>query len=47
MSVVVSAASPGLNAQTYEAITSRVMPGDQLPDGCEPHIGGPSSRGGA
>lgn len=45
MSVVVSAVSPGLNAEMYEAVTSRVMPGDQLPDGCELHIGGPVDQG--
>ncbi len=45
MSVVVSAVSPGLNAEMYEALTSKVMPGDQLPDGCELHIGGPVEGG--
>ena len=29
----------------YEAVTSRVMPGDQLPDGCQLHIGGPVEQG--
>ncbi|MFL6043036.1 MAG: hypothetical protein ACJ740_16745 [Gaiellales bacterium] len=45
MSVVVSAVSLGLNAEMYEAVTSRVMPGDELPDGCELHIGGPVEQG--
>jgi hypothetical protein len=45
MSVVVSAVSPGLNAEMYEALTTRVMPGDQLPAGCELHIGGPVEQG--
>ena len=45
MSVVVSAVSPGLNAEMYEALTTRVMPGDQLPEGCELHIGGPVDQG--
>jgi hypothetical protein len=45
MSVVVSAVSPGLNAEMYEAVTSRVMPGDELPDGCQLHIGGPVEQG--
>jgi hypothetical protein len=45
MSVVVSAVSPGLNAEMYEAVTGRVMPDDQLPDGCELHIGGPVEQG--
>jgi hypothetical protein len=45
MSVVVSAVSPGLNAEMYEAVSGRVMPGDQLPDGCELHIAGPVEQG--
>ena len=45
MSVVVSAISPGLTAEMYEALTQRVMPGDQLPDGCQLHIGGPVEQG--
>ena len=45
MSVVVSVVAPGLNAEMYEAITGRVMPGDQLPDGCQLHIAGPVEQG--
>ena len=45
MSVVVSAVSPGLTAEMYEALTLRVMPGDQLPGGCQLHIGGPVEGG--
>ena len=45
MSVVVSAVAPGLNAEMYEAVTGRAMPGDQLPDGCELHIAGPVEQG--
>jgi hypothetical protein len=45
MSVVVSAVAAGLNAEMYEAITGRVMPGDRLPDGCELHIAGPVEQG--
>ena len=45
MSVIVSVVAPGLNAQMYEAVSSRAMPGDQLPDGCEVHIGGPVEQG--
>ncbi|HEY6654825.1 MAG TPA: hypothetical protein VI028_11925 [Solirubrobacterales bacterium] len=41
MSVVVSAISPGFSADMYEAVTSKVMPGDQLPDDCIAHIAGP------
>jgi hypothetical protein len=45
MSVVVSAVAPGFNAEMYEAVTSKAMPGDQLPDGCELHIAGPVEQG--
>ena len=45
MSVVVSVVAPGLNAEGYEAVSGRVMPGDQLPDGCELHIAGPVEQG--
>jgi heme-degrading monooxygenase HmoA len=45
MSVVVSAVTPGLNAELYEAVTSRVMPDDQLPEGNELHIAGPVAQG--
>jgi hypothetical protein len=45
MSVVVSAVAPGFNAETYEAVTGKAMPGDQLPDGCELHIAGPVEQG--
>ena len=45
MSVVVSAVSAGVNAEMYEALTDRVTPGDQLPDGCQLDIGGPVEHG--
>jgi hypothetical protein len=45
MSVVVSAISPGFSAEMYEAVTSKVMPGDQLPDDCIAHIAGPVEQG--
>ena len=45
MSVVVSAVAPGLNAEMYEAVTARVMPGDQLPDECQLRIAGPVEQG--
>ena len=44
MSVVVSAVAP-FNVDMYEAITGKVMSGDQLPDGCELHIAGPVEQG--
>jgi hypothetical protein len=45
MSVVVSAVAPGFNVDLYEAVTSKVMPDGQLPDGCELHIAGPVEDG--
>jgi hypothetical protein len=45
VSVVVSAVAPGFNAETYEAVTGRAMPGNQLPDGCQLHIAGPVEQG--
>jgi hypothetical protein len=45
MSVVVTAVAPGLDADMYEAVTDKVMPGDQLPDGCQLHIAGPVEQG--
>ena len=45
MSVVVSAVAPGFNVDLYEAVTSKVMPDGQLPDGCELHIAGPVEQG--
>jgi hypothetical protein len=47
MSVVVSAISPGFSAEMYEAVTSKVMPGDQLPTIASHTSPGPSSRDGA
>ncbi len=45
MSVVVSGVAPGFTAETYEAVTESVMPGDELPDGCALHIAGPVDQG--
>jgi hypothetical protein len=45
MSVVVSTVVPGFNVDLYEAVTSKVMPDGQLPDGCELHIAGPVEQG--
>ena len=45
MSVVVSAVSPGIDVERYEAVTDRVMPGGQLPEGCQLHIAGPVDQG--
>ena len=35
----------GGNQQIYEAISAKVMSGDQLPEGCEVHIAGPVDEG--
>jgi hypothetical protein len=45
MSVVVTAVIPGGNADMYEAVNEKVMPGNQLPDGCELHVAGPVEQG--
>jgi hypothetical protein len=45
MSVVVSVVAPEINAEMYEAVTAKVMPGDQLPDQCHLHIAGPVEQG--
>jgi hypothetical protein len=45
MAVVVSTVAPGLTADAYEAVSSEVMPGDQLPEGCQLHIAGPVEQG--
>ena len=45
MSVVVTAVASGLSAETYEAVTEKVMSGDELPEGCELHIAGPVEAG--
>jgi hypothetical protein len=45
VSVVVSAVAPGFNAEIYEAVMGRAMPGDQLPAGCKLHIAGPVEQG--
>ena len=45
MAVVVSVVAPGLTADAYDAVTAKVMDGDQLPEGCQLHIGGPVEEG--
>ena len=44
MSVVVTAIAP-FDAETYDAVTKRVMPDGRLPEGCEAHIAGPVDQG--
>jgi hypothetical protein len=45
MAVVVSTVAPGLTADMYEAVSAKVMSGDQLPEGCQVHIAGPVEQG--
>jgi hypothetical protein len=45
MAVVVSAVAPGFSAEMYDAVHEKVMPGGQLPEGCELHIAGPVDAG--
>ena len=47
MAVVVSAVAPGLNAEMYEAVTARAMPGDELPTDASFISLDPLSRDGA
>jgi hypothetical protein len=44
MSVVVTAVAP-FTADMYDAVTERVMPEGQLPEGCQLHIAGPVEQG--
>ena len=44
MSVVVTAVAP-FNQEMYDAVTERVMPGGELPEGCKLHIAGPVDQG--
>jgi hypothetical protein len=45
MAVVVVNEMRGGEQAFYEQVTSRVMPGNQLPDGCLDHIAGPTDGG--
>jgi hypothetical protein len=45
MSVVVSTVATGLTAEMYDGVSARVMPGDQLPEGCHLHLAGPVEGG--
>jgi hypothetical protein len=45
MPVVVSTTSAGFSSEMYDAVTDKVMPGDQLPDECIAHIAGPVEQG--
>jgi hypothetical protein len=45
MAVVVVNEMQGGEQSFYEQVTSRVMPNNQLPDGCRDHIAGPMDGG--
>jgi hypothetical protein len=45
MSVVVLNDLPQGSQEFYDQVTPRVMPGGELPDGCQVHIAGPSGGG--
>jgi hypothetical protein len=44
MSVVVTAVAP-FTSEQYDAVTDRVMPGGELPEGCQLHVAGPVAEG--
>jgi hypothetical protein len=44
MAVVVWAVTP-MTSETYDAVTAKVIPGDELPEGCQLHIAGPVEQG--
>jgi hypothetical protein len=45
MAVVIANTITGGNKGMYEAVNGKVMPSDQLPEGCQVHIAGPVSEG--
>jgi hypothetical protein len=45
MAVVIVNEIEGGNQEFYDRVNSRVMPNEELPDGCELHIAGPSENG--
>jgi hypothetical protein len=45
MAIVIVNEMQGGSKDLYEQVTSRVMPGGQLPDGCRDHIAGPIEGG--
>jgi hypothetical protein len=44
MPVVVTAVAP-FTPEQYDAVTDRVMPGGELPEGCQLHVAGPVAEG--
>jgi hypothetical protein len=45
MSVVIVNQIEGGSEELYEKVNAKVMPGAELPDGCEAHIAGPVEGG--
>ena len=45
MAVVVVAETEGGSQEMYDKVSSQAMEGDQLPDGCQLHIAGPTENG--
>ena len=45
MAVVIVNEIEGANQDFYEQVNPKVMPGGQLPDGCQVHIAGPIDQG--
>jgi hypothetical protein len=45
MAVVIVNEIAGANEGFYEQVNPKVMPGGQLPDGCQVHIAGPIDNG--
>jgi hypothetical protein len=45
MAVVIANTITGGNEDMYNAVNGRVMPGKQLPEGCQVHIAGPVNEG--
>jgi hypothetical protein len=45
MAVVMTNVIPGGNAEMYEAVSGKTLPGGKLPDGCQVHIAGPEDEG--
>jgi heme-degrading monooxygenase HmoA len=45
MAIVVVNEMQGADQSVYDTLSSRVMPGGQLPGGCQLHIAGPTDGG--
>jgi heme-degrading monooxygenase HmoA len=45
MAIVVANTITGGTQEMYETVTGKVMPGEQLPEGCQVHIAGPVNEG--